>query len=98
MLKRSQNPSENVIPSTVSAIQRVVPNINKDQEASPVLKEKGHQEVIESAAKFQNPSSKQQQTKVVVAQQNRQDSTSTAILTSNRSQTSDSYIKGRQNR
>ena len=50
------------------------------------------------AAKFQNPSSKQQQTKVVVVQQNRWDKTLTAMPTSNRSQTSDSYIKDRQNR
>ena len=64
----------------------------------PVLKEKGHQEAIEMAAKFQNPSSNQQQAKIVVVQQNRWDNASTAILTSNRSQTSDSYIEGRQNR
>ena len=80
------------------SFQRVVPNISKEQEVLPVLKEKGCQEVIEMAEKFQNPPSKQQQTKVVVAQQNRQDKTSTAMPTSNRSQTSDSYIKGRQNR
>ena len=96
--KMSKPKSQNVIPSTVSAFQRVVPNISEDWEASPVLKEKGHQEVIEMAAKFQNPSSKQQQTKVVVVQQNRWDNDSTAMPTSNRSQTSDSYIKGRQNR
>ena len=48
-------------------------------------------------AKFQNPSNKQQQTKVVVVQQNRWDNASIARLTSNRSQTSDSYIKDRQN-
>ena len=39
------------------------------------------------AAKFQNPSSKQQQTKVVVVQQNRWDNALTAMPTSNRSQT-----------
>ena len=64
----------------------------------PVLKEKGCQEVIEMAAKFQNPSSKQQQTKVEVAQKNRRDNALTTILTSNRSQTSDSFIEDRQNR
>ena len=63
----------------------------------PVLKEKGCQEAIEMAAKFQNPTSKQQ-TKVVVVQQNRWDNALTAMLTSNRSQTGDSYIEGRQNR
>ena len=72
--------------------------ISEIWEASPVLKEKGCQEVIEMAAKFQNPSSKQQQTKVVVVQQNRWDNASTTMPTSNRSQTSDSYIKDRQNR
>ena len=45
--------SHNVIPSTVSAFQRVVPNISEDREVSPVLKEKGCQEAIEMAAKFQ---------------------------------------------
>ena len=42
--------SQNVIPSTVSAFQRVVPNISEDWEALPVLKEKGCQEAIEMAA------------------------------------------------
>ena len=50
------------------------------------------------AAKFQNPSSKQQQTKVVVVQQNRWDNALTAVPTSNKSQTSDSYMKDRQNK
>ena len=39
--KTSKPKSQNVIPSTVSAFQREVPNISKDWEASPVLKEKG---------------------------------------------------------
>ena len=73
-------------------------NISEDREASPVLKEKECQEAIEMTVKFQNPSSKQQQTKVVVVQQNRWDNTLTAMPTPNRSQTSDSYIKDRQNR
>ena len=51
--KTSKPKSQNVIPSTVSAFQRVVPNVSKDQEASPVLKEKGNQEAIEMVAKFQ---------------------------------------------
>ena len=51
--KTSKPKSHNVIPSTVSAFQRVVPNISKDQKALPVLKEKGCQEAIEMAAKFQ---------------------------------------------
>ena len=50
--KTSKPKSQNVIPSTVSAFQRVIPNTNEDWEALPVLKEKGHQEVIEMAAKF----------------------------------------------
>ena len=95
--KMSKPKSQNVIPSTVSAFQRAVPNISEDWEALPVLKEKGYQEMVEMAGKFQNPSTKQQ-TKVVVVQQNRQDNTLTAMLTSNRSQISDSYIEGRQNR
>ena len=51
--KTSKPKSQNVIPSTVSVFQKVVPNISKDREASPVLKEKGHQEAIEIAAKFE---------------------------------------------
>ena len=50
--KMSKPKSQNVIPLTVSAFQRVVPNISEDREALPVLKEKGHQEAIEMAAKF----------------------------------------------
>ena len=38
--KTSKPKSQNVIPSTVSAFQRVVPNTNEDWEALPVLKEK----------------------------------------------------------
>ena len=48
------------------------------------------------AAKFQNPSTKQQQIKVVVVQQNGWDNALTAMLTLNRPQTSDSYIEGRE--
>ena len=50
--KTSKPKSQNVIPSTVSAFQMIVSNISKDWEALPVLKEKGHQEVIEMVAKF----------------------------------------------
>ena len=50
--KTSKPKSQNVIPSTVSAFQRVVPNISKGWEALPVFKEMGCQEAIEVAAKF----------------------------------------------
>ena len=40
--------------------------MNEDCEASPVLKEKGHKETREMAAKFKNLPSDPQQAKVVV--------------------------------
>ena len=43
------------IPSITSAFQRVQPSVSEGHEASPFLKERGCQEVIVMAAKFQNP-------------------------------------------
>ena len=40
----------NNIPSTTSAFQRVHPSTSKGCEASPVIKERGHQEAIKMAA------------------------------------------------
>ena len=84
--------------STTSAFQKVTPTTNEDCEASPVLKEKGHKEAIEMVAKFHNPPSDPQQAKVVVTQQNSQDSTSAIMSIQSRSQTGDSCIEDRQNR
>ena len=43
------------IPSVMSAFNRVMPSMSEGRKALPVLKEKGHQEAIAMAAKFQNP-------------------------------------------
>ena len=44
-----------IIPSVTSAFHRVPPSMSKGCKASPFLKERGHQEAIAMAAKFQNP-------------------------------------------
>ena len=86
------------ISSTTSAFKKVIPTTNEDHKASPVLKEKGCKEAIEMAAKFHNPPSNPQRAKVLVIQQNSQDSTSAIMSIPSRSQTGDSYIEDRQNR
>ena len=43
------------IPSVTSAFQRVPPLTSEGHKASPLLKERGCQEVIVMAVKFQNP-------------------------------------------
>ena len=96
--KMSKYKGQKEIMSITSAFQKVTPTTNEDRKASPVIKERGHKEAIEMAAKFHNPSSEPQQAKVVVIQQNSQDSTLTIMSIPNRSQTGDSYIENRQNR
>ena len=96
--KTSKPKGQKEISSTTSAFQEVTPTTNEDHEASPVLKEKGRKEAIEMAAKFHNPPSDPQQAKVVVIQQNSQDSTSAIMSIPSKSQTGDSYIEDRQNR
>ena len=55
--KMSKPNGQKEISSTTSAFQKVTPTINKNHEASPVLKERGCKEAIEMAAKFHNPPS-----------------------------------------
>ena len=70
------------IPSVTSAFNRVPPSTSKGHEALPFLKERGCQEAIVMAAKFQNPK-KSEQTKEVVVQENTSSSMSTMTLTMN---------------
>ena len=96
--KMSKPKGQKEISLTTSAFRKVTPTTNEDCEASPILKEKGCKEAIEMAAKFHNPPSDPQRAKVVVIQQNSQDSTSAIMSIPSRSQTGDSYIEDRQNR
>ena len=70
------------IPSVTSAFNRVPPSISKGCEASPFLKERGCQEAIVMATRFQNPK-KREQTKQVVVQENASSSMSTMTLAMN---------------
>ena len=50
----------NNIPSMTSAFQRVHPSMSKGHEASPVIKERGHQEAIKMAAEVQDWNKREQ--------------------------------------
>ena len=96
--KTSKSKGQKEISSTTSDFQKVTPTTNEDHQTSPVLKERGHKEALELAAMFHNPPSDPRQAKVVVIQQNSQDSTSAIMSIPNSPQTGDSYIENRQNR
>ena len=83
------------IPSITSAFQRVLPSTNKECEASPLLKEKGHQEAIVMAAKFQNPR-KSEQTQEAVVQQSVSSSMSAVTFATNNTQTESNPTEERQ--
>ena len=85
----------NIIPSATSAFNRVPPSMSEGHEASPFLKERGHQEAIAMAARFQNPK-KNKQTKEVVVQENASSSMSTMTLAMNNTETGSNLIKERQ--
>ena len=55
--KMSKPKGQKEISPTTSAFPKVTPTTNEDCEVSPVLKERGHKEAIEMAAKFHNPPS-----------------------------------------
>ena len=63
--------------------------------ASPVLKEKGCQEVIAMAAKFQNPR-RSEQNNTVVIQEDARSSRSTMAQEVNNTETGNNLIKERQ--
>ena len=83
------------IPSVTSAFDRVPPSTSEGCKASLFLKERGHQEAIAMAAKFQN-SKKSEQTKEVVVQENASSSMSTMTLAMNNTETGSNLIKERQ--
>ena len=51
---RKTSKGTNNIPSATSAFQRVHPSTSKGHEASPVIKERGHQEAIKMAAEVRD--------------------------------------------
>ena len=69
--------------------------MSKGCEASPVLKEKGHQEVIVMAAKFQNPR-RGEQNNTVAIQEDANSSRSTTAQEVNNTETGSNLIKERQ--
>ena len=83
------------IPSVTSAFNRVMPSMSEGCEASPVLKEKGHQEAIVMAAKFQNPK-RGEQNNTVVIQEDTSSSRSTMAQEVNNIETGSDLIKERQ--
>ena len=83
------------IPSVTSAFNRVPPSTSKGHEVSSFSKERGCQEVIVMAVKFQNPK-KSEQTKEVVVQENASSSMSTITLATNNTETGSNLIEERQ--
>ena len=83
------------IPSVTSAFNRVPPSTSKGHEALPFSKERGHQEAIVMAVKFQNPK-KSEQTKEVVVQESASSSMSTVTLAMNNTVTGSNLIEERQ--
>ena len=83
------------IPSVTSAFNRVTPSTSKGHKALPFLKERGHQEVIVKAAKFQNPR-RSEQTNEVVIQEDASSSRSMMTRAMNNTETGSDLIKERQ--
>ena len=83
------------IPSATSAFQRVPPSTSEGHKASPFLKERGHQEAIVMAVKFQNPR-QSEQTQGAAVQQSVSSSMSAMTSVTNETQTEGNLIKERQ--
>ena len=83
------------IPSVTSAFNRVMPSMSEGHEALPVQNEKGCQEVIAMAAKFQNPR-RGEQNNTVVIQEDASSSGSTMTQEVNNTETGSDLIKKRQ--
>ena len=83
------------IPSVTSAFNRVMLSMSKGCKASPVLKEKGCQEVIVMAVKFQNPR-RSEQNNTVAIQEDASSSRSTKTQEVNNTETGSNLIKERQ--
>ena len=85
------------IPSVTSAFQRVQPSASEGHEALPLLKERGCQEAIVMAVKFQNPD-KGEQAQGAVIQQSSNSNMSAMTLATNEMQRENSLIEERQYR
>ena len=83
------------IPSVTSAFNRVMPSMSEGREVSSVLKEKGCQETIAIAAKFQNPR-RGEQNNTVVIQEDASSSRSAMAQEVNNTETGSNLIKERQ--
>ena len=81
--------------SVMSAFNRVTPSMSEGHEASPVLKEKGCQEAIVMAVKFQNPR-RGEQNNTVVIQEDASSSRSTMAQEVNNTETGSNLIEERQ--
>ena len=79
----------------MSAFNRVTPSMSEGCEASPVLKEKRHQEVIAMAAKFQNPR-RSEQNNTVVIQEDASSSRSNMAQEVNNTETGNNLVEERQ--
>ena len=67
--KSSKQKDQTNIPSVTSAFQREPPTVTEDHESLQIPKERGHQQAISMAAKFQNASGNNQQTETTATQQ-----------------------------
>ena len=85
------------IPSVTSAFQRVQPPASEGHEASPLLKERGCQEVIAMAVRFQNPGKGEQAQRTVIQQSNN-DTMSAMTSATNEMQTENSHIEERKHK
>ena len=88
--KGSNQIDQTKIPSVTSAFQRIPPTVTEDHESSLILKERGHQEAINMAVKFQNLSGNSQQTETTVTQQSVNNSTFSTQSVTSKAQKKDS--------
>ena len=72
-----------------------MPSMSEGHKALPVLKEKGHQEVIAMAVKFQNPR-RSEQNNTVAIQEDASSSRPTMAQEVNNTETGSNLIKERQ--
>ena len=88
--KSSKQKNQTKIPSVTSAFQRVPPTVIEDHESLQILKERGRQEAISMAVKFQNPSGNSQQTETIATQQSVNSTTFSTQSVTSKAQNEDS--------
>ena len=96
--KSSKQKDQTKIPSVTLAFQRVPPTVTKDHESSLILKERGHQEAISMAVKFQNPLGNSHQTETTVTRQNTNNSMFSTQSVTSKAQNEDNQRVDRQNK